>query len=189
MENLVFIAAEKSSLPNIKQIIDNLPHTFNFPIFICIPYIKSYKSDFIKYLSTDNNHIIKYPDNCEKPEKSKIYIAPPLAQTFMHNDAFFISREHLAYYPQPSIDLSLISFAENYKQNLIAIFFPKNSKEGIFGLKKLKSFNGKIFICKDTDNQENCNYKDLSNTLGIEHLYSLEQIITQIAISNQYAEY
>lgn len=186
---IVFIGAEKNNLPSIKKIIDGLPKLFNFPVFVCVPYIKSYKINFIKYLSNDNVHVIKEPCHDEKLENGKIYVASPQVHTFINNASFFISREQTKYYSQPSIDLSLISFAEYYRQNLCAIIFPGNSKDGIFGIKRVKLFNGEILLSKELDSNTTCDCKCYSEIIGNNLCYDITQILKNITNINQYAEY
>lgn len=186
---ILFIGAEKSNLQSVKRLIEGLPEVFNFPIFICIPYIKSYKLNFIKYLSNGNNFKIRHPQHTEEPENGIIYIAPPLVHTFIFNDSFYISKEHTRYYSQPSIDLSLISFADNYKQNLYAVVFPSKSKEGIYGMKKLIANNGQVVLCKDFDFQSSCDCNSYIDVIGDENCFDISQIINNITQFIQYAEY
>lgn len=188
--NILFIGAGKSSLPLIKLILDSLSEKFDFPIFICIPYIKANKVDFIKYFSSDNNHEIVHPKADEIIENGKIYIAAPFVHTFLSsNKAFYLSREYTKYYPQPSIDLSLISFIEQFQQNITAIIFPNSLKEGIFGLKKLKSVNGEALICNNEDSKTNCDCLCYAEIIGEDNCCNINQIINKLSKNMQYAEY
>jgi len=187
---IIFIGAEKTSLKYIKQIIDSLPNHFDFSILICIPYIQTMNINFINYFSKDSHHIIKHPEHDEFLENGKIYIAPPSAHTFIsNNETFHLSREYTKFYTQPSIDLCLLSFTEYYKENLTAIIFPGNTKDGFFGVKKLKSCNGNIFIHNNTDFKTICDCKCFSEIVGSDNCYEIDQIINVIAKTNQYAEY
>jgi len=188
--NILFIGAEKSSLHFIKSILDSLPENFDFPIFICIPYVKANKVNFINYLSSDNNHKIVNPKADEIIENGKIYVAAPFVHTFLtSNKTFYLSREYTKYYHQPSIDLSLLSFIEQFQQNITAIVFPNSLKEGIFGLKKLKSVNGKVLICNNQDSKINCDCSCYTEIIGGDNCYDINQIINCLSKNIQYAEY
>lgn len=188
LNNILFIGSEKRNLPDVQTILDNLPCDFNFPVFICIPYIRAYKLDFIKFLSSNNNHIIRYPKDNEIVEDGVVYLASPLVHTFIgRNKTFYISREYTKYYTQPSIDLSLISFIDQYQGRIKAIIFPNSSKDGIFGLKKLKALNGEILICKDKELKLNCDCNCYNEIVGGEYCFDIKEIISKISKINQYA--
>lgn len=174
----VIIGGSAGSFQVVTRIIASLPKDFPLPVFLCLHRLKHVRSGFVEALSIKSNLPIREPDDKEPIKSGYIYLAPANYHMYVElGNKFALSTEESVNHSRPSIDLSFISAAYNYKRKLIGIILSGANKDGAQGLKKVKD-NGGLTIVQDPTE---CQVATMTNAsmqaTTVDHIFKTDEII------------
>lgn len=174
----VIIGGSAGSFQVITRIIASLPKTFPLPVFLCLHRLKHVRSGFVEALSIKSGLPIKEPYDKDPVKAGNIYLAPANYHMYIElGNKFSLSTEEAVNHSRPSIDLSFMSAAYNYKRKLIGIILSGANKDGALGLKKVKD-NGGVAIVQDP---KECQVPTMTNAslqaTNVDHIFKTDEII------------
>lgn len=172
---VVAIGGSSGSLNKIYELIDNLPLA-EISVFI-IQHVKADAHNYLPKLLTERFKCIAVmPENCEKIEKGRIYIAPPGYHMKVIKGSVCLSNEELVNYARPSIEVSFKSLADEYEDRLCAVIVSGYGNDGINSLQYLKEKGSKVII----EDPDECEAGDLPRNALNTGMYDRKLTIPKI---------
>ncbi|HPW65791.1 MAG TPA: chemotaxis protein CheB [Salinivirgaceae bacterium] len=174
----VIIGGSAGSFQVITRIISSLPTNYSLPVFLCLHRLKHIRSGFVEALSIKSSLPVIEPDDKDSIKSGVVYLAPANYHMYIElGNRFSLSTEEPVNHSRPSIDLSFMSAAYNYKRKLVGIILSGANKDGAVGLKKVKE-NGGLTIVQDP---AECQVPTMPNAclqiMNVDHKYSTTEIV------------
>ncbi len=174
----VMIGGSAGSFQVVTRIIASLPKNYSLPIFLCLHRLKHVRSGFVEALSIKSALPICEPNDKDPIKPGVIYLAPANYHMYIElGNKFSLSTEEPVNHSRPSIDLSFMSAAYNYKRKLVGIILSGANRDGAVGLKKVKE-NGGLTVIQDPSE---CQVATMTNAclqiVQVDHVYSTTEII------------
>lgn len=174
----VIIGGSAGSFQVVTRIISSLPKNYSLPVFLCLHRLKHVRSGFVEALSIKSTLPICEPNDKDPIKPGIIYLAPANYHMYIElGNKFSLSTEEPVNHSRPSIDLSFISAAYNYKRKLVGVILSGANKDGAIGLKKVKE-NGGLTIVQDPNE---CQVPTMPNAclqiMKVDHIFSTNEII------------
>ncbi len=174
----VMIGGSAGSFQVVTRIIASLPKNYPLPVFLCLHRLKHIRSGFVEALSIKSTLPVIEPNDKEAIKPGIIYLAPANYHMYIElGNRFSLSTEEPVNHSRPSIDLSFMSAAYNYKRKLVGIILSGANRDGAIGLKKVKE-NGGITIIQDP---AECQVATMPNAclqvMNVDYKYSTTEII------------
>jgi two-component system chemotaxis response regulator CheB len=174
----VMIGGSAGSFQVVTRIIASLPKNYSLPIFLCLHRLKHVRSGFVEALSIKSALPIFEPNDKDPIKPGVIYLAPANYHMYIElGNKFSLSTEEPVNHSRPSIDLSFMSAAYNYKRKLVGVILSGANRDGAVGLKKVKE-NGGLTIIQDP---AECQVATMTNAcqqlLQVDHVFSTTEII------------
>lgn len=144
---LIVIGGSAGSLQVIIEMIKNLDNKIPAPILLVI-HRKAQSGDVLRTLLQQFTKIpvIEVEDKTEVNDNT-IYVVPAdYHLLFENNKNMSLDSSEKMNYSRPSIDVTLRSAAEIYRENMIGILLSGANADGVEGLKYVKKYNGKVWI-------------------------------------------
>lgn len=174
----VIIGGSAGSFQVITRIIAALPKDFPLPVFLCLHRLKHVRSGFVEALLIKSNLPIREPNDKEPIKSGCIYLAPANYHMYVElGNKFALSTEEAVNHSRPSIDLSFISAAYNYKRKLIGIILSGANKDGAAGLKKVKDNGGLTIVQDPVECQVPTMTKASLQATTVDHVFKTDEII------------
>ncbi len=174
----LIIGGSAGSFQVVTKIISSLPANYPLPVILCLHRLKHVRSGFVEALSIKAKMPIVEPNDKDSIKSGKIYLAPANYHLYIElGNKFALSTEESVNHSRPSIDLSFISAAYNYKRKLIGIILSGANKDGAMGLKSVKD-NGGLTIVQDPNE---CQVPTMTlasmNATNVDHVFGTNRII------------
>ncbi len=174
----IIIGGSAGSFQAITKILSELPKNYNIPIFLCLHRLKHVRTGFVEALSIKSKLPIIEPKDKEMIKNGRIYLAPANYHMYFELGNYFsLSTEESVNHSRPSIDLSFLSAAQVFKNNLIGIILSGANRDGALGMKEVKDYGG-ITIAQDP---EECQVKTMTTAAikatTIDHVFIVDEII------------
>lgn len=144
---LVIIGGSAGSLQVILDLVRGLEKELDFPIVLVV-HRKAQSTSILQSLLQQftEKEVIEIEDKTEI-ENDKIYLAPADYHLLFDSKVnLSLDRSEKLHFSRPSIDITFVSASEVYKENLLAILLSGANADGIYGLKFIKTNNGKVWI-------------------------------------------
>lgn len=139
---LIMIGTSLGGLEAVRRIFEKLPDDFYVPI-VLIQHREKDSDDTLQILiESYSNLIVIEPNEKDKIERGKIYIAPPNYHLLIEEDHFAFTLDEPVHHARPSIDVSFESAAEYFGKKVIGIILTGMNSDGANGLKKIKQAGG-----------------------------------------------
>ena len=147
----ILIGGSAGSFRVITEILDAIPKDFPFTVILVLHRLKHIKTGFIEALSPKSELPIIEPVDKEPILEKRIYIAPANYHLYIEpNKTFALSTEESVNHSRPSIDLTLSSAGQSFKDKVLGIMLSGANKDGAIGLKHIKE-NGGITIVQSPE--------------------------------------
>lgn len=144
---LIILAGSAGSYQPIFTIVKTLPKDFPIPVLIVMHRGKGLNHNITEVLNANSVISIKEVSDKEAIEKGNIYLVPADYHVLIEqNRTFAIDNSEPVLFSRPSIDVTLNSAIEVYKNRLMAILFSGANKDGAAGLLKLKNQGGFSYV-------------------------------------------
>ncbi len=142
-DRLVVIGTSAGGIHALKIILEGINRDFNIPVVIVIHRLKNVKSHMESVLQASTSVPIKEAEEKEKIQRGNIYIAPANYHLLIEEDgSFSLSVDELVNFSRPSIDITLVSASEVYKEKAIGIILTGANADGAYGLQSIHENGG-----------------------------------------------
>lgn len=139
----VIIGGSAGSFAVVLKMLSKLRADFELPIIICMHRLKHVRSGLAENLDVKSSLKVVEPNDKERIEKGKVYLAPSNYHMFVEFDGTIsLSTEEMNNQSRPSIDYTLSSAASAYREKCIGIILTGANKDGAKGLKDIADKKG-----------------------------------------------
>ena len=174
----VIIGGSAGSFQVVTQIISSLRKDFNLPLFLCLHRLKHIRSGFVEALSIKSHLPIYEPDDKEAIKNGIIYLTPANYHMLIElGNRISLSTEEPVNHSRPSIDLSFITAAYNYKSKLVGIILSGANKDGAAGLKRVKEMGGITIVQDPNESQVQTMPTACLQIMQVDHIFTTAKII------------
>lgn len=145
--DLVVIGGSAGSLQVILEMIRHLRSHLDFSILLVI-HRKAQAANILPTLLQQyaEQQVIEIEDKTEI-EANKIYLVPADYHLLLDSrELMSLDRSERINYSRPSIDITFISAAEVFGENLVAVLLSGANADGVEGLKYIKKKGGRVWI-------------------------------------------
>lgn len=144
---VIVIGGSAGSIPVVTQISKMLPADFPLPILMILHRLKNRKGGLLEVLVPKAKIKIIEPDDKAPIEPGTIHVASADYHLLVETDkTISLSNDILVQYSRPSIDVTMESVADIYKEKVIGILLSGANKDGALGMKKIKEKGGYTII-------------------------------------------
>lgn len=134
--DIIVIGGSSGSLQLMLQIVNSLPSDFSIPIIIVIHRLRNVKSDLTNILSFAKATI--EPEDKEPVKPCCIYLAPQNYHLLIEeNKTFSLDYSEPVNFSRPSIDVTLASVADVYRDRAMGILLSGANKDGAEGINEI----------------------------------------------------
>ena len=131
-----------------------MPQNYSFPMIICMHRLRNIRSSFTEALSLNSKFRIIEAFDKEKISKSTAYIAPSNYHLIVEfGYTFCLSDEEAVNHSRPSIDITMETAAEVFREKAVGILLSGANSDGAMGMKKIKDMGG-ITVVQDPNSSE-----------------------------------
>ncbi len=143
----ILIGGSAGSFQSIIGILNNLPHNYRHPVFLCLHRLKHVRGGFVEALSIKSKLKVIEPDDKTGILSGKVYLAPANYHMYLEiSNSIALSTEEAVNHSRPSIDLTFKSAAYAFGEKVVGILLSGANKDGAEGLKEIKEFGGTIIV-------------------------------------------
>ena len=147
----IVIGGSAGSFPILGEMFASLKAPFKVPIIVAPHRLKHVRHGFTETLNLKSSLEIVEPLDKEKVQKNKIYIAPSNYHMALNQDfTFSCTTDEMILSSRPSIDITLSSVAEVYKEHTLGILLTGANRDGAAGMKTIVDRGG-VTIVQDPD--------------------------------------
>ena len=140
---LIVIGGSSGSLEVIMKILPVLKPDFSIPVIIVMHRNTIADSALTELLSSRTSLSVKEADDKDALEAGTIYIAPPDYHLLMEADGTLsLDASERVHYCRPSIDVSFMSAAVAYKNQVVSILLSGANADGAAGIQTIKQVDG-----------------------------------------------
>ncbi len=148
---LVVIGTSAGGIDALKHIFCSLCEGFNIPIAAVIHISQETGNGLTELLNRYSSLPVSYPEDKEKIEKGRIYIAPPDYHLLIEKGcSFSLNVDDKVNFCRPSIDVLFESASYILMQNIIAVLLTGSNRDGASGIAEIKR-NGGLAVIEDPD--------------------------------------
>ena len=150
---IVVIGASYGGLSALQLLLPELAPDFPLPVVIVQHRRKDGDDGLCEYLRKRSPLPLIEPDDKEKAEPGRIYLAPRDYHLLIEESIFALSTESPVAYARPSIDVLFESAADVYQERVIGVILTGANRDGASGLAKIKSLGG-LTVVQDPQSAE-----------------------------------
>jgi two-component system chemotaxis response regulator CheB len=150
---MVVIGASYGGLSALQILLPELSPGFPLPVVIVQHRKKDGDDGLCEYLRKRSPLPLVEPDDKEKVEPGRVYLAPRDYHLLIEKSIFALSTESPVAYARPSIDVLFESAADVYHERVIGVILTGANRDGAGGLAKIKALGG-FTVVQDPANAE-----------------------------------
>lgn len=140
---LIVIGGSSGSLDVLMKILPVLKKDFPVPVVIVLHRNTTADSALAELFSSRTSLAVKEADDKDAMEQGCIYLAPPDYHLLVEaDDSLSLDASERVHYCRPSIDVSFMSAAVAYKNELLAILLSGANADGAAGIAAVKEAGG-----------------------------------------------
>lgn len=182
----VVIGGSAGSFPLMGKIFASLPANFRHPIIVAPHRLKHVRHGFVEALRLKSALEIIEPIDKQKIEAGKIYIAPANYHMSAEPDAYLsLTTEDMRLSSRPSIDITLSSVGELYKENTLGILLTGANKDGAYGMKVINDHGGITIVQDPSTCMVDTMPKSAMEITKIDYVMSVDEIIKVLLSINR----
>ena len=136
------IGASHGGLSALQLILPELAPDFPLPVVVVQHRKKDGDDGLCEYLKKRSRLPLTEPDDKEKVEPGRVYLAPRDYHLLIEESIFALSTESPVAFARPSIDVLFESAADIYRDRIIGVILTGSNQDGAKGLAKIKSWGG-----------------------------------------------
>ncbi len=147
MNKLIVIGTSAGGVETIMEIFESLKDNLDIPIIVVMHILETVEADFVRIFRKYTKIPIKEVDAGENIEKGMIYFAPPGHHLSVESDrSFSLSYEEKVNYSRPSVDITFISAAEVYYDDLTVIVLTGANADGASGAAYAERLGAQVIV-------------------------------------------
>lgn len=174
----VIIGGSAGSFQVVTKILSSLSDKFPLPVLLCLHRLKHVRSGFVEALSLKSNIPIEEPNDKDTLKPGRAYLAPANYHMFLElANRVALSTDDPVNHSRPSIDLSFITAASAYRNNLVGIILSGANRDGAKGLKVVADKGGTTIVQDPNECEVKTMTESAMNLTKVDHVYTTEQII------------
>jgi two-component system, chemotaxis family, protein-glutamate methylesterase/glutaminase len=139
---IVVIGASHGGLSALQILLSDLSPEFPLPIVIVQHRKKDAEDGLCEYLKKRSRLPLIEPDDKEKVEPGRVYLAPRDYHLLIEESIFALSTESPVAFARPSVDVLFESAADIYRDRIIGVILTGANRDGAKGLAKIKALGG-----------------------------------------------
>lgn len=139
---IVVIGASYGGLSALQVLLSELAPNFPLPVVIVQHRKKDGDDGLYEYMRKRSPLPLIEPDDKEKVEPGRVYLAPRDYHLLIEESIFALSTESPVAYARPSIDVLFESAADVYHERVIGVILTGANRDGANGLAKIKALGG-----------------------------------------------
>jgi two-component system chemotaxis response regulator CheB len=149
---LLVIGGSAGSFTVVNRMLARLPKNFQLPIVMCLHRLKDKREGFKEALEIKSMLPVLEPDDKQKIEPGKVYLAPANYHLVIGSMRHFgLATTELVQYSRPSIDVMFESAADIYRSRILAILLSGANRDGALGMKRIKQKGGFTIVQDPTE--------------------------------------
>ncbi|HEV2914803.1 MAG TPA: chemotaxis protein CheB [Pyrinomonadaceae bacterium] len=148
---IVVIGSSYGGLSALQVFLRELSPEFPLPVVLVQHRRKDADDGLCEYLSKRSRLPLVEPNDKEKVEPGRVYLAPPDYHLLIEESIFALSTESPVGHARPSIDVLFESAADVYRDRSIGVILTGANRDGARGLAKIKSFGGMAIVQDPSD--------------------------------------
>jgi two-component system, chemotaxis family, protein-glutamate methylesterase/glutaminase len=143
MKKILVIGGSAGSFRVVSQLLISLPKDYPWTIIICLHRLKTARTGFKETLSIYTRLRIKEAFDKERIETSTAYLAPANYHLLVeYGHRFCLSTDRGVNHSRPSIDVTMESVAEVFKEKATGILLSGANMDGAHGMEKIHEHGG-----------------------------------------------
>jgi two-component system chemotaxis response regulator CheB len=150
---MVVIGASYGGLAALQILLSDLSPDFPLPVVIVQHRRKDGDDGLCEYLQKRSRLPLTEPNDKEKAEPGRVYLAPRDYHLLIEKSIFALSTESPVAFARPSIDVLFDSAADVYRERVVGVILTGANRDGAQGLAKIKSFGG-LAVVQDPESAE-----------------------------------
>lgn len=151
---VVLIGCSAGGFTLVYDIISKLPKNFPLPVIVVIHRSRKHKSTIEEILNSKSKIMVKVAGDKDELKSGNVYFAPSDYHLLLEPDgSFTLDCSETVLYSRPSIDVTFLSVADVYNDQVIAILLSGANADGAEGICYIHEKNG-FTIVQDPDNAE-----------------------------------
>jgi two-component system, chemotaxis family, protein-glutamate methylesterase/glutaminase len=143
---IVVIGASYGGLSALQAILPELAPEFPLPVVIVQHRKRDGDDGLCEYLKKRSRLPLIEPDDKEKVEPGRVYLAPRDYHLLIEESIFALSTESPVAFARPSIDVLFESAADIYHDRIIGVILTGANRDGAKGLAKIKALGGMAVV-------------------------------------------
>lgn len=143
MNKILVIGGSAGSFRVVSRLLISLPQDYPWTIIICLHRLKTARTGFKEALSIYTKFRIKEAFDKERIEPSTAYLAPANYHLLVeYGHRFSLSADRGVNHSKPSIDVTMETVAEVFKEKATGILLSGANMDGAHGMKKIHEYGG-----------------------------------------------
>lgn len=143
---IVVIGASHGGLAALQILLPDLSPEFPLPVVIVQHRKKDGDDGLCEYLKKRSRLPLIEPDDKEKLEPGRVYLAPRDYHLLVEKSIFALSTESPVAFARPSIDVLFESAADVYRERAIGVILTGANRDGARGLARIKALGGMTVV-------------------------------------------
>jgi len=154
MKHVVVIGGSAGSFKIVSELLSRLPKSFKTPVIICLHRLRSARRGFLEALAINTSVELREPFDKERLEAGKIYLAPANYHLMIdYGYRFNLSVDRAVNHSRPSIDVTMDTAAEIFKDKTIGVLLSGANMDGSAGMHSIHKKGG-ITIAQNPEDAE-----------------------------------
>ncbi|MEW6366614.1 MAG: chemotaxis protein CheB [Acidobacteriota bacterium] len=143
---IIVVGASLGGLRALQTVLKALPRLFPVPVVIVQHRDKDARDTLAGLLAESTPLSVVEPDDKERIEPGRVYLAAPDYHLLIDRDHFALSTDAPILFARPSIDLLFESAAEVYAQRAVGVILTGANSDGARGLAAIKERGGLTIV-------------------------------------------
>lgn len=178
---LITIGASAGGLEALKTFFSKLPTDVNYS-FVVIQHLSAdFKSMMAELISKSTNLRVKDIDDKEEIEEGIIYTLPPAKNLHMKDGMLILKDRPSKTELNLPIDIFLKSYAEELKEQSIAIILTGTGSDGTRGIRSVKEAGGMVMVQDPNDAKFDGMPRSAVNTGLADYVLPIEELPTALS--------
>jgi two-component system, chemotaxis family, protein-glutamate methylesterase/glutaminase len=183
----VVIGGSAGSFQGIIKILSQIPADFPLPVIAALHRLKHVRHGFVEAVSLKSLLPIVEPDDKEFIRKGTVYLAPSNYHLSVESGNYFsLSTEEMVHNSRPSIDITLTSAANLYRNKLVGILLSGANRDGGMGMKNIKDRGGVTIVQKPAECMIDTMPKAAMALTTIDYCLGIDEVIDFLKELQQY---
>jgi two-component system chemotaxis response regulator CheB len=143
---IIVIGGSKGGIRALQSILALLPAAFPLPVAVVLHRMPMAGDRLAALLQESSLLPVREPEDKEKIETGRVYIAPADYHLLVEKGAFVLSVDEPVCYSRPSIDVLFESAADAYGAGVLAALLTGANEDGARGMAAVKRGGGETLV-------------------------------------------